>query len=87
MDHAIYIDIIGSVAAACTTASFIPQVLKVHRTKHTKDLSLPMYVIFELGVFAWIYFGYLVHSRPVVLANIIIGVLCFYVIVMKLKHG
>jgi len=87
MDPALYLDIIGTIAAACTTISFIPQVVKVYRTKHTRDLSLPMFLIFETGVFVWIYFGWLVGSRPVILANIIIGVLCLYIIFMKLKHG
>lgn len=87
MDPALYLDIIGTIAAACTTISFIPQVVKVYRTKHTSDLSLPMFLIFQVGVFVWIYFGYLVGSRPVILANAIIGVLCFYIIFMKIKHG
>ena len=38
--------IIGLLAATCTTISFLPQAIKVIKTKQTKDVSLLMYSIF-----------------------------------------
>jgi MtN3 and saliva related transmembrane protein len=81
-----YTVLIGSLAAICTTLSFVPQVVRVYRTKHTKDLSLPMYAIFSLGVFLWACYGVLEKSIPIIIANSVTLALSFYILVMKIKH-
>ncbi len=78
--------LIGSIAAVCTTIAFLPQVIRVYRTKHTRDLSLPMYVIFCLGVFLWAWYGFLTHSLPIILANGLTLVLCAYILAMKIYY-
>jgi MtN3 and saliva related transmembrane protein len=78
--------IVGTVAALCTTVSFFPQVIKIYRTRHTRDLSLPMYIIFSIGVFLWMCYGFLVHSVPIIVANAVIFVLTVYIMAMKLKY-
>jgi MtN3 and saliva related transmembrane protein len=40
-----WITAIGLVAALCTTASFLPQVIKTLLTKSAGDLSLVMYAV------------------------------------------
>lgn len=80
------INIVGSIAAFCTTIAFFPQVIKVYRTKHTHDLSLPMYIIFSCGVSMWLVYGVLTHSLPIIIANIITLGLSFYILVMKIKY-
>lgn len=81
-----YVTLIGSIAAFCTTISFLPQVLKVYRTKHTRDLSLPMYVLFLFGVMMWLHYGFLTDSLPIIIANAVTFFLCGYIIWMKIKH-
>lgn len=81
-----YVGLIGTIAAICTTISFLPQVIKVHRTKHTSDLSLPMYVIFSFGVFLWMCFGFLTGFLPIILANAITLVFCVYILAMKMRY-
>ena len=61
--------IIGLVAAVCTTISFVPQAIRIIKTKHTKDLSLTMYSILTTGVFLWLAYGILVKDLPIILAN------------------
>lgn len=78
--------LVGVIAAVCTTVSFVPQVIRVYRTRHTRDLSLPMYIIFTFGVFAWTCYGFLVNSQPVIWANAITLVLCAYILAMKLRY-
>ena len=80
------ITLVGTIAAACTTISFLPQVLKVRRTRHTKDLSMPMYVIFCAGVACWLWYGFLTSSLPIIIANMITFMLGAYIIVMKVKY-
>jgi MtN3 and saliva related transmembrane protein len=78
-------DWIGSAAAALTTTSFIPQVWKVWRTRHTADISLSMYAMFTLGVALWLCYGVLIESWPVIIANSITLLLAGTVLMMKLK--
>lgn len=80
------ITLIGTIAATCTTISFLPQVIKIYKTKHTRDISLPMYLIFALGVICWVYYGILVRSIPIIIANITIFVLCCFVLFMKIRY-
>ncbi|MDK2124305.1 SemiSWEET transporter [Parachitinimonas caeni] len=76
---------IGMLAGFLTTFAFVPQVIRVYRTRSTHDISLPMYSIFVTGVGLWLYYGWLIGSRPIVLFNAITFVLAGAVLVMKLR--
>ena len=80
-------EMFGYLAATLTTISFIPQVLQVWRTKHTKDISLGMYSIFTAGIAVWLVYGILLGSLPIIIANCITIVLAGSVLVMKLRYG
>jgi len=78
---------IGFIAAILTTVSFVPQVLKVWRSRSAKDISLGMYSLFTLGIAAWLVYGVLIDSWPVILANLVTLMLAGSVLVMKLKFA
>lgn len=78
---------IGFIAAILTTVSFVPQVLKVWRTRSAKDISLGMYSLFTLGIATWLVYGVLLDSWPVILANLVTLMLAGSVLVMKLKFA
>ena len=79
-------DFIGYVAAFCTTIAFVPQALKVYKTKRTKDLSLGMFSIFSFGVFCWLLYGLHIEDTPVIVANVITFILAFYIFAIKLTN-
>lgn len=78
---------IGGIAAAFTTCSFIPQVWRVWRTKHTQDISLLMYTFFTAGVALWLAYGILLGAWPIIIANSITLLLAGTVLVLKLRFG
>ncbi len=78
---------IGGIAATLTTCSFIPQVWKVWRTRHTKDISLLMYSLFSAGVALWLIYGILLSSWPIIVANTVTLLLAGTVLVLKLRFG
>ena len=80
-------DWLGSVAGFCTTVAFLPQVLKVWRTRSARDVSMGMYSVFTLGVICWLAYGWLLMIWPIIVANIVTLVLVALVIVMKLRWG
>lgn len=81
------IDTIGSVAAALTTLSFVPQALKTFKTRDVSGISLGMYTAFTLGVALWLVYGILIGAWPVIIANAVTLVLALAILVMKLRFG
>jgi MtN3 and saliva related transmembrane protein len=78
---------IGGIAATLTTCSFIPQVARVWKTRHTKDISLLMYTLFTFGVALWLAYGILLGSWPIIIANGITLLLAGAVLLLKLRFG
>ena len=78
--------IIGLAAATCTTFSFLPQAIKVIKTRQTKDLSLVMYAVFTLGVFLWLLYGILVNDVPLIIANSITIIFAATILIMKIRY-
>ena len=77
---------IGFFAAFCTTVALLPQVFKIIQTKHTKDISLWMYVIFLIGLISWLTYGILLNDLPIIIANVITVLLAMVVFIFKIKY-
>ena len=82
-----WITVMGLFAGTCTTAAFLPQVVKIFRTRKTEDISLFMYIILTTGILLWMIYGWLNGDIPLVLANGITFFLASSILVMKLRHG
>jgi MtN3 and saliva related transmembrane protein len=80
------IDIIGLVAGLLTTTAFIPQVLKIYRTKSGKDISARMFSLFSAGIVLWLIYGILLRSLPLILSNVITLVLSLTIIGLKIRY-
>jgi MtN3 and saliva related transmembrane protein len=65
----VVITFIGYLAAACTTAAFFPQAIRIWKTRDTSGISLPTFVVFSLGVSCWLIYGIGVGEWPIVAAN------------------
>ena len=78
--------VIGLIAGTITTASFLPQVIKIWKTKSTRDLSLGMFIFISLGMGLWIVYGLLINSLPVIVANLVSLALCLTIIAFKIKY-
>jgi 5'(3')-deoxyribonucleotidase/uncharacterized protein with PQ loop repeat len=76
---------IGSLAAACTTLSFVPQIVKIKR-QGGKDLSFPMLFIYLSGCLLWLAYGLLLHAAAIIWANSATSTLVAIAIVMKVTH-
>ena len=79
-------DLIGSLAAALTTASFIPQAWHTFRTRDVRGISLGMYSLFTVGVALWLVYGILLVAWPIIIANLITTSLALAILVMKLRY-
>jgi MtN3 and saliva related transmembrane protein len=80
-------EILGFLAAVCTTASFVPQVWHILKTRDTRAISLMMYLLFTAGVVLWLVYGIMIGSTPVVAANSITLVLALVILTCKVRWG
>tara|TARA_B110000879_G_scaffold32969_1_gene45227 strand:+ start:648 stop:917 length:270 start_codon:yes stop_codon:yes gene_type:complete len=79
-------EIIGFIAAILTTSSFLPQLIKVWKTKSSKGVSTLMYFVMLLGVILWGVYGYLIGSKSVLIANIVAGLLQIVILILIFKN-
>jgi len=78
---------IGFIAAICTTVAFVPQALKIYKSKTARDISLPMWLIFSFGVFLWLIYGILILSLPIIIANVVTLLLSLFILFFKVKYS
>ncbi len=77
-----YTPLIGLMAATCTTAAFVPQVIAILKTGNVDGISVMMYSIFTVGIALWLSYGLLVNDLPMILANAVSLVLALMVLVL-----
>ena len=77
----------GYLAAILTTGSFVPQAVMTIRSRNTSGISLAMYVIFTIGVAAWLAYGIAITSWPMILANTVTLALAATILALKIRYG
>jgi len=78
---------IGYAAGALTVIAFLPQALRVWRTRQTHDLSRRMFMMLITAGGLWITYGVLQGDWPLIATNI--GAVCINGVILtaKLRHG
>ena len=77
---------IGLLAGSLTTLAFVPQVVRVWRTKRADDISASMFIIFILGVALWLVYGIYLKAWPVIIANAVTLILAIIILVLKFRY-
>ncbi len=80
-------DYTGYAAAFCTTSAYVPQVLRVWRTRSTKDISLKMFLVLVTGLILWLTYGFWRGEMPLIIANAVTLVLAGIILYFKIRHG
>ena len=86
LDNLITLELIGYLAAFCTTFSFFPQALKTLKSKDTSGLSLIMYMVFVSGVSLWAIYGFIIGDTALIIANLFTGILAFSILVIIIQN-
>ena len=79
-------ELIGYLGGIFIMISFVPQVIKSYKTKSVSDLSLWMIIATLVGTIFWVIYGYLINSKPIIVMNIIFGVIFLFQLFLKIKH-
>ncbi len=80
------ITVIGLIAAAFTTVALLPQLMKVWKTKSTKDISTGMFALYCGGLFLWFVYGLYINDLPIILANSLAFVQALAILMFKAKY-
>ena len=81
------VTLLGFVAAVLTTFAYLPQAIRIIKTKNTNSISLGMYVAMVIGVILWLIYGIALNEPPIYLANAITLLLSGTILFYKIKHG
>lgn len=74
--------LIGIVAALLTTFGFVPQIIKMRRTKSAEDVSLTTLLQFSAGAILWTLYGIHLEDTIIIAANSITFVTVVFAIAM-----
>lgn len=77
------VDIIGVGAMLGSTSALIPQIIKIHKSKSAKDVSLLSAINFFVSAVLWVIYGLMVNAWSVWLTNIFVA--CFALVLLRLK--
>lgn len=81
------LEIIGLVATFFTTGAYVPQALKIIKTKSTASLSVPTYTMICVGSAMWVYYAFTRDDLPVMIANGVTGILSVVILMLKVTAG
>ncbi|MBU1091119.1 MAG: SemiSWEET transporter [Candidatus Omnitrophica bacterium] len=80
-------EIVGFLAAFLTMFGFLPQVIKIYRTKSVKDLSLLAILQLMLGIFLWLIYGIYLKNFVIILANSVTFLILLATLVLFIKYN
>ena len=80
------ITIFGLIAAAFTTIALFPQLIKIWKTRSTKDISIGMFVLYCGGVLLWFVYGVLRNDLAIILANSLAFIQALIILMFKAKY-
>ena len=80
-------DIIGYTAATLAAVIFLPQMLQTIRTKNTKGLSLPSFVLISFSNSMWLTYGLLTGDSAIILSQVFLFPMGLIILLYKLKYG
>ena len=80
-----WFEAVGLIAACLTTSSFLPQALRIWRTRSARDVSLAMYLMMTAGNTLWLTYGVLIGSISMIFANATCLLMVVSVLVLKIR--
>jgi len=80
-------EVVGTGAALCSMASFVPQIAKIVRERDAASVSLRTYAVTVTGFGLWIGYGLLIGSWPVAGSNLVCLVLSATILILKWRFS
>ena len=78
-------DIIGYMATFFSSISFLPQVMKIWRTRSAHDISMITLVLLFSNASLWCVYGVMIEAQPIWMTNTIVLGMILTMIYFKLR--
>jgi len=79
-------EIVGLAAAFLTMFGFLPQVIKMQRSKSVGDISLWAILQFMLGIILWLIYGIHLKNFVIILANTVTIFILVAALILFIKY-
>jgi MtN3 and saliva related transmembrane protein len=80
-------DIVGFTAGIFTSINIIPQIIKSIKTKEVEDISLWMFIVYDVGLFLWVSYGLMISSLPIILMDGLAFLSSILMTYIKIKYN
>lgn len=80
------IQILGMIAGTITSITFLPQVIKVWKSRSAKDLSLVMLILLLIGVSLWLVYGLVIADGAIIYTNSMVLTMTLILLFFKMKY-
>ena len=81
------IQLLGLAAGTITSVTFVPQVIKIWKTRSARDISLVMLLLLITGVMAWLLYGILVMDAAIIYTNSMVLAMSLILLYFKWKFN
>jgi len=81
------VDAVGMTGAVLTTVCWLPQAVKIIRSRETRAISLAGTLAFTVGIVFWLIYGLALMDWPLITSNIVTLALMLVIVSLKLRHG
>ena len=81
------IEYIGYTAGVFAVSIFLPQTIKILKTKSAKDLSLMTLIITVINCSLWVLYGILKEAPSVYVTNSLMEVVALVTLYLKVKYS
>jgi MtN3 and saliva related transmembrane protein len=85
--NATLVDLVGMTGAVLTTVCWLPQAVKIIRSRETSAISLAGTVAFTVGIAFWLVYGLALVDWPLITSNIVTLALMLVIVSLKVRHG
>lgn len=76
---------IGILGAILSSISFLPQVIKIFKTKSAADLSMPTILLLAANAATWLAYGIIKDALPLAITNAIMLSMLLIIVFFKIK--
>ena len=78
--------VIGLMAGTITSITFIPQVIRIWKTRSAKDLSMVMMLLLIIGTSLWLSYGLMIRDAAIIYTNSRVLAMSLIMMFFKLRY-
>ena len=79
-------EFLGLAAGTITSITFLPQVIRIWKTRSVKDISFLMMLLLIFGTSLWLTYGLLLKDTAIIYTNVMVLVMSLIMFYFKIKY-